>query len=143
MNNRYALIHVPVSNGVVRVQTDENDEGAREARCRSSHSMPGAWYGGAMRWSGLRNSVRCAGGGAVAGRRFQFQTCRPGCRADEQSVEAEVTGDAGLWANWRSESSSDVDRDAAMLDEACGCCAGRVWRDLEAPGCVALSRRAC
>lgn len=83
-----------------------------------------------MRWSGLRNSVGCAGGGAVAGRRFQ--TCRPGCRANEQNVEAEVTGDAGRWANWRSKSSSDVDRDAAMLDEACGCCAGRVWRDLEA-----------
>lgn len=125
MINRFALIHVPVSNGVVRVQTEENYQGAREARSRLSHSMPGQWYGGAMRWSGLRNDVRCSGGGAVAGRRFQ--ACKPDCRAYKGVV---CSGGvvwvmlAGRRANRRRD-NSDVDWDevvAAPLECGENCC---------------------
>lgn len=58
-----------------RANDDDDDEGvvgAREAsRCRVSHKDGGVWYGGAMPWSGLRNVVRCANSGTVAGVVFQ------------------------------------------------------------------------
>lgn len=85
-----------------------------------------------MRWSGLRNSVRCAGGGAVAGRRFQ--RCRPGCRASEACRGRGEVRCRAMLGGERTGGGRAAARSTGMLRwmEACGCCAGRVWRDLEA-----------